>query len=67
MEKNPMLDGKNQNPSCVFSIDINEPHYFMEAFETHLFHCTHGGEWIISHDAIQDAFVYIVRNTGFHV
>jgi hypothetical protein len=52
MEKNPMLDGENQNPSCVLSIDINEPHYFVEALETHLFRCTHGGEWIISHDAI---------------
>jgi hypothetical protein len=29
-ENNPMLDGENQNPSCVLSIDINEPHYFME-------------------------------------
>jgi hypothetical protein len=39
----------------------------MEALETHLFRCTHGGEWIISHNAIQDAFVSIVKNTGFHV
>jgi hypothetical protein len=67
MEKNPMLDGENQNPSCVLSIDINELHYFMEALEIHLLHCTRGGEWIIFHDAIQDAFVSIVKNMGFHV
>ncbi len=53
-----MLDGESQNPSCVLSIDINEPHYFMEALETHLFCCTHGGERIIFHDTIQDAFCF---------
>jgi hypothetical protein len=33
----------------------------------HLFHYTHGGERTISHDVVQDAFVAIARNVGFHV
>jgi hypothetical protein len=33
----------------------------------HLLHCTHGGERIASHNAIQDAFVSIVRDAGFHI
>lgn len=29
MEKNPMMVKKNQNPSYVFSINIDEPHPFL--------------------------------------
>ncbi len=31
------------------------------------FYCSHGGEWIVSHDAIQDAFVSIAKDVRFHV
>ncbi len=33
----------------------------------HLFHYTHGGKRTSSHDAIQNAFVSIVRDASFHV
>ncbi len=34
---------------------------------THLFYCSHGAEWIASHDTIQNAFASIVKNARFHV
>jgi hypothetical protein len=34
---------------------------------THLLCCSHGGEWIISHNVIQDVFTSIVKDTWFHV
>jgi hypothetical protein len=33
----------------------------------HLFHCTHGGERMLSHDVVWDAFASIVRYSSFHV
>jgi len=33
----------------------------------HLFHCTHGGERMLSHDIVRDAFASITRYSGFHV
>jgi hypothetical protein len=33
----------------------------------HIFHCVHGGEKITSHDVMQDAFVAIAKDAGFHV
>jgi len=33
----------------------------------HLFRCSHGGEWIASHNVIQDVFASIMRNARFHV
>jgi hypothetical protein len=31
------------------------------------FHCAHGGERIILHDVVQDVFVAIAKDAGFHV
>jgi hypothetical protein len=31
VQENPMMLEKYVNPSCVFSIDVNEPHSFVEA------------------------------------
>ncbi len=33
----------------------------------HLFRCSHGGEWIASHNVTRDVFTSIVRNARFHV
>ncbi len=33
----------------------------------HFFHCTHGGERMLSHDVVRDAFASITRYSGFHV
>jgi hypothetical protein len=33
----------------------------------HLFHCVHGEEKITSHDVMQDIFVAIAKDAGFHV
>jgi len=33
----------------------------------HLFRCVHGKEKAASHDAMWDAFAFIVRDVGFHV
>jgi hypothetical protein len=33
----------------------------------HFFHCTHGGERMVSHDVVWDAFASIARDLGFHV
>jgi hypothetical protein len=33
----------------------------------HLLHYVHGGEKTALHDVVQNAFVIIVRNAGFHV
>jgi hypothetical protein len=35
--------------------------------ETHFLYCTHGGEEIIFHDVVWDAFMFIVRDVWFHV
>ncbi len=34
---------------------------------THLLCCSHGGEWIASHNVVQNVFTSIVKNTWFHV
>ncbi len=31
------------------------------------FFCSHGGEWIASHDVVEDAFVSIAKDARFHV
>ncbi len=33
----------------------------------HLFRCSHGGEWIASHNVTRDVFTSIIRNARFHV
>jgi len=33
----------------------------------HLFHCVHGGECITTHDVVQDSFISIAKDVGFHV
>jgi hypothetical protein len=34
---------------------------------THLLCCSHGGEWIASHNVVQNVFTSIVKDTWFHV
>jgi hypothetical protein len=34
---------------------------------THLFHCSHGGEQITSHNTFRDAFAFIMKDVRFHV
>jgi hypothetical protein len=31
VQENPIMVEEDVNPSCVFSIDVNEPHCFVEA------------------------------------
>ncbi len=31
MQKNSTLVEENMNPSCVFYVDVDEPHFFVEA------------------------------------
>jgi hypothetical protein len=31
MQKNPTMVKKDMNHSCVFSIDVDEPHFFVKA------------------------------------
>jgi hypothetical protein len=70
-------------PSNVFSSmlkkRLNLPHplalglthcicvWLLNPMGIHLHCCTHGGERIASHDAIQNAFASITRETWFHV
>jgi len=39
----------------------------LDAMRIHFFHCAHGGERIVSHDVMQDAFASIAKDVGFHV
>lgn len=39
----------------------------LDPTRTHLFRCSHGWEWITSHNAIRDVFASIMRNARFHV
>jgi hypothetical protein len=41
--------------------------YPLDLVGTHLFPCSHGGEWITFHDAIWNAFIYITKDMRFHV
>ncbi len=31
MQKNPTMIEEDMNPSCVLYVDVDEPHFFMEA------------------------------------
>jgi hypothetical protein len=65
--------------SCVLWTRLGLPHplvlglthcicgHSLNPMGIHLLHCTHGGERIASYNAIQDAFVSIVRDAGFHI
>jgi hypothetical protein len=39
----------------------------LDLLGTHLFFCSHGGEWIAFHDAISNAFIFIMKDVRFHV
>jgi hypothetical protein len=39
----------------------------LDAIRIHFFHCSHGGESMVSHDVVWDAFASIARVVGFHV
>ncbi len=39
----------------------------LNVVKTHLLLCSHGGEWIASHDLVQNAFVSIAKDIRFHV
>jgi hypothetical protein len=39
----------------------------LDAMGIHFFHCTHGGEKMVSNEVVQDAFASITRDVGFHV
>jgi hypothetical protein len=43
--------------------------FFKSPFETldSFFHCTHGGEKMMSHDVVWDAIASIANDVGFHV
>jgi hypothetical protein len=44
---------------CLYGQPLN-------VVKTHLLLCSHGGEWIVSHDVVQDAFVSIAKDARFH-
>jgi hypothetical protein len=46
--------------NCIFGQPLN-------LARTHLLHYSHGGEQIASHDIIQNVFVSIIINVGFHI
>jgi hypothetical protein len=39
----------------------------IDSIKIHLLHCVHGGECNVTHDAICDSFISIVRDVNFHV
>jgi hypothetical protein len=39
----------------------------LNVVKSHLLICSHGGEWIASHDVVQNAFVSIAKDIRFHV
>jgi len=70
-------------PSNVFTYTLHTklgfPHFLalkvthclygqpLNVVRTHLFLYSHGGEWNVSHDVVQDTFVSIVKDARFHV
>lgn len=51
-------------------LTVRVTHYLygqpLNVVRTHLFFCRHGGEWIVPHDVVQNAFVSIAKDTRFH-